>query len=461
MEDLLSISTDQIPKLVIGDFCSILTPFLVAVPGSGRKVNLIYNLTRAHNYEVLRGTEVEDKLLALVGEAVPGVQLPTAMVLPKTVLNAVQIRVPEGPSFNKKRRDPNLLKPTWFSANSVDRVCDIPSIMPVPAFLVYDLFEEEGDTTIYSHITNQQVMRHWIKKGRFQREDLDQIDWQNQEKAMKLATLTTRRFVTKWASGWIGTGKNMKRWKLRPHGYCPYCKMEDEDTFHIMQCLHTEATQHHHDALWTWISSMIKIGTCPHAIRAIKNEITAWRTGSDPPNIDTLNPSLHAAILSQRNIGWKSFLEGLFSIHWKQYQQEYFDESGSRRSPNLWVSKAIRHCWKYLFTLWVCRNQQLHNTDHILDMEGRKEMIKAIHDEYNIGLGRLPAYGFSYMFKSTPEELSQASMAKIKHWLSIIKQGRIVYEDPQRIEDDFFIQGALHKTLDLIELNEDEFDMNE
>ena len=85
-------------------------------------------------------------------------------------------------------------------------------------------------------------------------------------------------------------------------------------------------------------------------------------------------------------------------------------------------------------------------------------MIQAIKDEYNIGLSRLPAYGFSYMFKSSAEELAKSSLAKIKHWLAIIKQGRIVYEDPRRIEDDFLTKGALFKALDLHKLNEIEFE---
>ena len=311
---------------------------------------------------------------------------------------------------------------------------------------------------IYSLITDKQLMEHWIAKERFSYEDMTKIDWENQERAMNTASLSMRRFVTKWSANWLGTGKNMKRWALRPHGYCPFCKEENEDTFHIMKCAHEDAKTLSHDALWTWTESMIKIGTCPRAVRAIRNEIVSWKSNSALPDIDALNEQLQHAILAQRSIGWKSFLEGLFSLEWKQYQKEYFDKIDSKRSHGLWVSKAIRICWRYITTIWVGRNQQLHQTDHILDMEGRKEMIQAIKDEYDIGLGRLLAYGFSYMFKSKPEDLASSSLDKIKHWLAIIKQGRIVYEDPQRIEDYFFTTGALYKTLDLHELNENEFE---
>ena len=91
-------------------------------------------------------------------------------------------------------------------------------------------------------------------------------------------------------------------------------------------------------------------------------------------------------------------------------------------------------------------------------MEGRQEIIEAIQKEYSIGLGRLPAYGFSGMFKKKEEELIHSSMESMKHWLGIIKQGRIVYKDPNRVTDGFSQPGALQKSLNLLELNEDDLE---
>ena len=62
------------------------------------------------------------------------------------------------------------------------------------------------------------------------------------------------------------------------------------------------------------------------------------------------------------------------------------------------------------------------------------------------------------MFKDNVEEITAKSMDTMKHWLSIIKQGRIVYQDPNRIEDEFFTKGALYKALDLHKLNDDNFE---
>ena len=84
-------------------------------------------------------------------------------------------------------------------------------------------------------------------------------------------------------------------------------------------------------------------------------------------------------------------------------------------------------------------------------MEGRKELIKAIQNEFKVGLSRLPAYGFSIMFRKKESVLITESMDSMRTWLSVIKQGRIVHQDPKRLCDDFDKKGALRTSLELQE----------
>lgn len=160
-------------------------------------------------------------------------------------------------------------------------------------------------------------------------------------------------------------------------------------------------------------------------------------------------------IEAQRKIGWKSFLDGLFAKEWEVYQREHFEMVNSRKGAALWVTKAIRACWDYNMTVWMARNEQLHSTEKIKDLEGKQELIEAVKAEYAIGLSRLPAYGFTEMFKQKEEELLKESMDTMKNWLGIIKQGRIVHKDPRRLKDKYFTNDTLKKSLDLVELTEE------
>ena len=305
---------------------------------------------------------------------------------------------------------------------------------------------------LYNAIANKKLLEHWIKKGRFDQECVKMIDWHHQEKAMRTAGITRSRFVTKWVGEYSATGKNMQRWQLRPHSNCPYCMEKDEDITHILTCMHQDAQVQHKEALWKLLEKLVKIGTCTRAVLAIKQEIVAWRNKQPPHDLHLLPESLQLVIKSQRKIGWRCFLDGLFSIEWVKYQQQYFDQIGTQKGTSQWISKAIRACWDYNMFVWMARNEQLHKTERIKELEGRQELIEAIKNEYAIGLSRLPAYGFSDMFRQKEEEIVKESMNTMRNWLGIIKQGRIVFEDPKRLHDKFDTDKTYKQSLDLVEL---------
>ena len=91
-------------------------------------------------------------------------------------------------------------------------------------------------------------------------------------------------------------------------------------------------------------------------------------------------------------------------------------------------------------------------------MGGKKEIIDAIEAEFDIGLSGLPAYEFSYLFRPKLEELASKTLESMREWLSIIKQGRITHRDRNRVIDNFAREGALKRSLGLIEYTEKELE---
>jgi hypothetical protein len=160
-------------------------------------------------------------------------------------------------------------------------------------------------------------------------------------------------------------------------------------------------------------------------------------------SLDLLNPYQRSVIIEQRLIGWKQFLEGLYSKSWIHYQDKLFREDHSKCSGLSWAAKAYRAGWNMIFNLWKFRNSKLHETDRILDMEGRKELDNAIIQEWNIGIGSLPAIEFSYLLSGKIEQTFTRSMQHKRSWLAIIRQGRVLHEDPNLLQDEFMTNGAL------------------
>ena len=196
------------------------------------------------------------------------------------------------------------------------------------------------------------------------------------------------------------------------------------------------------------------IGTCNHLVLAVKQELCYWRQGLDAPDITGHSQGIQKVLTSQRQLGWRLFLDGLVSKEWKRYMEEYFLERKSKKGAGLWTSRLIRANWELIFTLWTNRNSQLHNTARIEDLKGKEEIINGIKEEFRIGLGGLPAYGFSSMFSMKEAYIVKRSMDFMIQWLSIVKQGRIVHNDPRQLRDGFYKPGALRNLLELNDPNE-------
>ena len=119
------------------------------------------------------------------------------------------------------------------------------------------------------------------------------------------------------------------------------------------------------------------------------------------------------------------------------------------KTGNQWSAKVHQAGWKLVYAMWEQRNQQLHHTQHIADMEGMTQVKSSITTEYSIGLGRLPASEFSHLFREKLEILLQKTAEVLKNWLLIVRQGRILLDGDNLVQDDFAKNTTLAKWLGL------------
>ena len=162
-------------------------------------------------------------------------------------------------------------------------------------------------TELYSHIMKDKMIQYWIDKNRIESHNVPLIDFDAMAGGAKLLTTTLQRFPSKWSCEYVPTGKNMKRWNMRYDGYCPFCRQPQEDTKHIMECLHIDSTTIWKEALQTFLTALYKLDTCWYLTMAVKRELIAWRYSVAPPNLQLYPYNLRRVIMEQRRIGWKLF----------------------------------------------------------------------------------------------------------------------------------------------------------
>jgi hypothetical protein len=323
----------------------------------------------------------------------------------------------------------------------------LPRVDNIP---IYDQVKEN----LYHHIAHQNLVTYWIHQHKFTTDQQSVIHWRALHRARTTSKHSYRQFMSKWNCNFLGTGKNMKRWKLRHESNCPYCYAPNEDILHVFKCQHTSAQAEWKRHLFSWALSLRAHKVSEPLIIAIKRDLYAWKHGAQFPPITYLSDIEQAAILHQRSISWRSFLEGFISIQWEQVLQHSYDQQKLKRSVILGLSKLIKSNWKFCAELWQSRNSQLHNTQCIQDLSGRKILLASISSELGVGLSCLPANEFSgYFNKSIRNKLrfdKHTSLQFKKDWFATIRSARILYRDINIVQDSFTTSQALCDWVGLI-----------
>lgn len=129
------------------------TPCILAVPGSFRRLRVVYGVS-LHTPSEGSGQDSEEDtntpcILALYGEHELGVSLPKAMRIPVEALKGQTIFYPTGRDFRSKRLDPKYKsKASWYSTSTAKKTIGLPSLLPVPPALVYDSFGKDIEAMV-------------------------------------------------------------------------------------------------------------------------------------------------------------------------------------------------------------------------------------------------------------------------------------------------------------------------
>lgn len=289
---------------------------------------------------------------------------------------------------------------------------------------------------LYDKIHESKQKQYWIGKGLFNETTHNFIDWDVHNKGFSGLRHSRKVFHSKWCTGFCATGKAMTRWQCREQSNCPFCNFVGEDTAHILHCQHTEATLIWTNALDNFITTLSANDTNPLLRFYIRLELEHWHASpnSNPPY--SLPPDIAPAILQQRQIGWRRFLEGLISIELLNTQRDYFTSTDTIKHISSWGTSVLRGGSDLLFEVWQGRNQKIHNTPKLGDLEGAKILHVAIENEFKVGRNRLPPR-FQRYFQVGIQKVLNETLTYRKNWFRTVRRARELYDDDKILEDEF------------------------
>ena len=140
------INDDEAPKLETLAQSNDIIPFIAAVPSRSRQVKVIYGLGAGCGLTGLMANDLGDDVLVLDGEIDPLFAVPTAHQLPEEVLTPHQVKIPSMKQFHFHGNKENQSGPFWFKHSQIQKTALLTDVVPVPAFLVYDAFDQHLDS---------------------------------------------------------------------------------------------------------------------------------------------------------------------------------------------------------------------------------------------------------------------------------------------------------------------------
>jgi hypothetical protein len=121
-----------------------LVPFLINIPNNKRHLRILYGIGTGCGLNGLGTNPIENSIVSLTGELISGIAMPSTMVLPEEVLDLQEISIPSDAQLAPHLTTKNN-RIFWFKTVDCDDRANIPSICPVPAFLLPDSFNKDID----------------------------------------------------------------------------------------------------------------------------------------------------------------------------------------------------------------------------------------------------------------------------------------------------------------------------
>ncbi len=156
--------------------------------------------------------------------------------------------------------------------------------------------------------------------------------------------------MTKWATGWLPTGRNMKRWNQWPKDQCPVCEVlnTSEMVEHLLLCNHTQPQSLiHQHILWQTeeLLYLTAVGFPVHKFLMAMFQI---------PYCQQFSNHLNHAMALQQTLGPKWTAWGCISMQWKKLGPP--TGANCRKRFSQWVPWLHKIFWKTAWEVWQPRN---------------------------------------------------------------------------------------------------------
>jgi hypothetical protein len=293
--------------------------------------------------------------------------------------------------------------------------------------------------SIYSSIVDSYICQYFETRLLSPLCTMDNTAFLALQHARSTSPLYMIKFMSKWWSNTLPTGKVMQRRQQRVFNRCPRCNDWGEDRLHILLCWDGRANIIRKRYMDTLQHLLTTTHTHSEIVCFIMEGLyTFFRSPNQQRTLAT--PEQWQA--EQQSIGWANFKFGFIGNALVQKQQEHYVSLGRRNKGKQWASKIISHNWHLLYKLWLGRNEVLHQKEIINSLSGGALLDIEVERMYDMGYAELPPATHKW-FRLQKHALLEKSVEYKKGWLLII---RTIRESLQIAEYSIFTSSRALRT---------------
>ena len=265
------------------------------------------------------------------------------------------------------------------------------------------------------------------KTGVMSADAFDLVQWDDLQRALDSKPRMYQLWYANQGSGYCGTGKNMKQWKMATHSRCPNCNKHKEDAAHLNVCNSSERKRLLKRSIGELEEWMEEHNTHPDVLEFVPQYL-AYRGDRRLASFDWMSKGFRAAAEEQDSIGWRNFTEGKVAESLRLAQERHLLSQDTRMTIDSWMKGLIDQLLALTHSQWIFRNiTKHHSVNGTIQLEKRESVMKEIERQLDMGMGSLPEDSRCLLEIDTTM-LHRGSSEDQQYWLFAIIAARLAAE---------------------------------
>jgi hypothetical protein len=282
---------------------------------------------------------------------------------------------------------------------------------------------ESGDLIrFWAHrrLAREALVESKVLNGR----QFDAIAWEAVHEGLHSVPPLFQLWACKQVWDIVGTNYLRSKWEESVEKWCPSCRGVKETAGHVLNCNEVgrvSTLMATIGMLGVWLE---EVNTAPD----LRHCILEYARGRGYKRmVECINGKDYMRRMAEKQdeIGWRRFMEGMFTGHMICIQNDYHKWTGEGLSAKRWAGQLVIRLLEITHGQWVYRNIQVHD-----EMRGsirtaeKEKLLREIEEELALGFD-----GFLDMDRSLAsvalEDLEHSGGQSQEYWLAAVQAARV------------------------------------